>query len=308
MVFSGFFLALREIFFYGTWPGRRGTHPFQQFFMGTPQLILLFLGGGELFFHLFKIETPAVFIPCNKRNKKILLSVKRQKACEMIFFLLFTNLLNGYSEDFKAIFAEDYVEAVNILEEKEVLIDSLSDVYRQDAAMTRAIVFPELIRYNLIRDLIEKNTLEVVYVNTGMADFSIGPLQIKPSFAEKIEEQVIKKDYLNKFKDLFEYSTTDPVKERAERLERLKSFDSQLHYIFAFQSYMDKNHGYLEDESQKYRLRFLSTAYNYNFLASGRDIEVYMEKKFFPWGRLNDKKKYNYADISWYYYQNELNK
>lgn len=225
----------------------------------------------------------------------------------MIVFLLITSLLNGYGEDFKAIFAEDYVEAVHILEEKKVLIDSLSDVYRQDPSMTRAIVFPELIRYNLIRDIIEKNTLEVVYVNTGMADFSIGPLQIKPSFAEKIEEQVRKNAYLNKFADFFEYSSTDPVKVRAERLDRLKTFDAQIHYIFAFQSYMDKNHGYLENEREKYHLRFLSTAYNYNFLASRKDIEAYMDENFFPWGRLNDKKKYNYADISWYYYQNEIN-
>ncbi|MFW5645117.1 MAG: hypothetical protein ACOCZL_04325 [Bacteroidota bacterium] len=224
----------------------------------------------------------------------------------MIFFLFFTSLLNGYCEDFKAIFAEDYVEAVHMLKEKEDFIDSLSVVYQQDPSRTRAIVFPELIRYNLIRDILEKNTLEVVYVNTGMADFSIGPFQIKPSFAEKIEEQVKKNDYLKKFRDFFEYNATDPVKIRAERIDRLKSLDSQIHYIFAFQSYMEKNYGYLENERLKYHLRFLSTAYNYDFLASGKDIEAYMNKKFFPWGRLNDKKKYNYADISWYYYQNEI--
>lgn len=226
----------------------------------------------------------------------------------MIFFLILASFLNVYYADYKKIFAEDYTQAVVMLEKKSDLIDSLAAVYDQDPFITRAVIFPELIRYNLIRDLIEKNTLEIVYVNTGMADFSIGPLQIKPSFAGKIEEQVAKKEYLNKFIDFFNYSTTDPVKIRATRLDRLKSFDTQIHYIFVFQSYMNKNHDFLKDEKKKYKVRFLSTAYNYDFKASRKDIEAFMDKKFFPWGKLNDRKKYNYADISWYYYQNEIDK
>ncbi|MFW5820379.1 MAG: hypothetical protein ACOCWA_03755 [Bacteroidota bacterium] len=226
----------------------------------------------------------------------------------MIYFLLFISLLHVIEEDFRKIFGEDYAKALRMIEENHRLMDSLSNEYKIDLSLTKAIIFPELIRYNLIRDLVEKNTLEIVYINTGMADFSIGPMQIKPSFAERVEKELQFNPKLREFKTRLEYNSDNPVEIRKERLERLKSFDKQVYYVFAFQKYMKAEHPFLRRKNREYQLRFLSTAYNYDFQASRKDIEEFMEKSFFPWGRFNDRKKYNYADISWYYYQNEINK
>ncbi len=222
----------------------------------------------------------------------------------LLLFIVFTHAL--IEEDYRDIFGEDYVTALVLLQNNRDYTDSLSSVYWQDPKITNSIIFPELIRYSLIRDFLEKNTLEIVYVNTGMADFSIGPLQIKPSFAEKIEKYISANKDMREYQPFFQYKHEEAVKRRAERINRLKKIENQLHYVLAFQLIMFREHPYLKTMDTEYRIRFLSTAYNYDFEATRKQIEVYMEKEFFPWGRLNNRKKYNYADISWYYYQHEV--
>ena len=55
-----------------------------------------------------------------------------------------------------------------------------------------AIFFPELIRYSFIRDLLETTALEYLYIENGKnyADFSIGRMQMKPSFIEIFSSMV----------------------------------------------------------------------------------------------------------------------
>jgi len=57
-----------------------------------------------------------------------------------------------------------------------------------------SIVFPELIRFNAIQDKIETFALQSLYVKYGKdyANFSVGPFQVKPSFAESLEKDFVK--------------------------------------------------------------------------------------------------------------------
>lgn len=225
----------------------------------------------------------------------------------MIKIALILLIFTPQKEDFRKIFGEHYVSSVEYVSSRENNIDSLAAEYKINENVLTAIIFPELIRYSIIRDFIESNTLEIVYVNTGLADYSIGPLQIKPSFAVKIENLVKNDGYFKNLSDEFTYKTDIEVEVRKQRLQRLKDFRSQLRYVGAFQKYMYRKFSWLEEQSIEYQVKFLSTAYNYNFMASRVDIEEYMERAFFPWGAHNNRKKYNYADISWYYFNEQYN-
>ena len=99
-----------------------------------------------------------------------------------------------------------------------------------------------MLRYSLWRDLFETTALELLYVKGGktVADFSIGWLQMKPSFAEMVEGKVQEDSILfQKYSSLLIYqsSTTDSIKVRKERIERLKQFEWQLLYLNAFIDY-----------------------------------------------------------------------
>ena len=55
--------------------------------------------------------------------------------------------------------------------------------------MALAVVFPEIVRYSDLEDLIQIRALKVLYVQYGRkyADFSVGHFQMKPSFIEQLE-------------------------------------------------------------------------------------------------------------------------
>lgn len=56
------------------------------------------------------------------------------------------------------------------------------------AQRLQAIVFPEIMRYNGLKDGIETESLRTLYVQFGedYADFSIGLFQMKPCFAQQL--------------------------------------------------------------------------------------------------------------------------
>lgn len=224
-----------------------------------------------------------------------------------VLYLIVSFLLTIPGEDYRQIFEEHYDQAVHQLEQQEDYINERAEYFEVDDKITSAVVFPELIRYSIIRDILEANSLEIVYINTGKADFSIGPFQIKPSFAEKIEKIVAEKREFARFRDVLKYGSEFSVEKRKERVERLKSINFQIDYVLAFQLIVEKRFSYLKRKDQEYRVKFISTAYNYDFTATRKEIEKYMQLAYFPWGSHNHRKKYNYADISWFYYCRENN-
>lgn len=218
----------------------------------------------------------------------------------IVFFLLNPDI------DYKLVFMSDYDEAIEFMESNEDIFETICGKFDNDPTVISSIVFPETIRYSMIRDYLETTSLDLVYVNTGLADFSIGNFQIKPSFAEKIEFHAeqnlsILEPEICKW---FSYNTELKGHEiRKERMNRLKSPSSQLYYINFFYSYLQSLFPELQSEDTEYLIRFASTAYNYDFEGSKERIIENMDGKFFPWGVNNEKEKFNYADISWYYFK-----
>jgi hypothetical protein len=87
---------------------------------------------------------------------------------------------------YRSAFALNYIEAETYIGEiRPLLSAALDNPFLTDIGI--AVVFPELTRYSYIRDVAETAALELSYILGGDVDFSIGKMQMKPSFAAQIE-------------------------------------------------------------------------------------------------------------------------
>lgn len=222
------------------------------------------------------------------------------------FFLCAAIIFGGTRVHYEDYFHRNFEKANNILLKNDILINEVSKHYQNDPGIISSIVFPELIRYSMFRDYIETTTLDIVYVNTGEVDFSIGPFQMKPSFAERIEYYISDYDFFSaEIKTIFPYQESLKIHEkRRDRLERLKDLEKQLHYLNAFVKIMHYKYPELSRKDPEYQIRFISTAYNHDFEADRKDIKAFMKKNHFPVIRSGKKEFINYSDISYYWYTN----
>jgi hypothetical protein len=160
------------------------------------------------------------------------------------------------------------------------------------------IVAPEICEFNVVGDFLESNSLKVLYVQNGAsyADFSIGYFQMKPSFVEKLEQEINKDSHLKiKFKHML-IASDDAKTKRKERIRRLENLHWQFRYLRLFavvfeRAFKFKNHS----NYNKYdKLKFYGTAYNCGFYKTNKEVESEMQKSRFP--RLSDK-KFNYSNV-----------
>jgi len=207
--------------------------------------------------------------------------------------------------DYQAIFGEDYEFAVNFIECHQWMSDSL-EKKGLEPGFILSIVFPELVRYSSIINYIQVKGLEVLYVQYGTdyADFSVGYFQLKPSFAEQIESDLLKYDLLEKFPSL---STLQPdlsnaVETRESRMLRITDEHYQLLYLEAFIRIMDFLYPKLNDKSSAEKVLFYSTAYNTGYFKNEDDIIREIHRERFYRGLFPDSEKYSYSDISLDYY------
>lgn len=172
--------------------------------------------------------------------------------------------------------------------------------------MLISVVFPEMLRFNQLQNYAESTALEVLYCNYGTkyADFSIGYFQMKPSFAENLEEYLKKNQFLA-FQDLYNYTEEDPVHIRRERTKRLNDFEWQLKYLNAFGFALWFIHRDLHFSSLEEELKFTASAYNYDFRASTSEIFQWSQKKAFPYGKHYKGKEaqFSYAEVALEFYK-----
>ncbi|PZX14953.1 hypothetical protein LX69_02281 [Breznakibacter xylanolyticus] len=174
-----------------------------------------------------------------------------------------------------------------------------------------SIVFPEMLRYSLWRDLFETTALQLLYVNRGSkaADFSIGWCQMKPSFAEKIEHYISGSDNLClKYSDLvkFDVPNSDSAQIRKIRVTRLQLFKWQLRYLSAFIAIC--NHRFSHENIDTHdRLKLLSAAYNKGIDCDINDLKDFSKKKTFPYGPGREN-PFAYSQVAEYFFVNDAPK
>ncbi|UZR95664.1 hypothetical protein [Chondrinema litorale] len=220
-----------------------------------------------------------------------------------LLFILFT--LSSFflvEEDYHKIFGDDYDDALEYVEKNKV---NFFNIFEQDSTATKvaiAIVFPELIRYSMVRDFFETTMLEILYTQYGSntVDFSIGSFQMKPSFIEALENYaLINNDHV--YKEIGFDKTLSEEDRRKVRLKRLKDEQWQIQYLKTFITlYSGKEQLYKTDLIEN-RVVFLSRAYNQGLESSTSqlNIEEFLNSNaYFPYGKKYLGKQYNYVAIA----------
>lgn len=231
------------------------------------------------------------------------------KQC-LLSLCLITALLNLKAQksdiNYKIIFGKDYINAETYIS-KNPWIRTILKQENINPEFAIAIVFPEIIRYSAVLNIIESSALKTLYIQNGekYADFSIGYFQMKPSFAETVENihnKILLKS--GRKTDLFNVQKT--VAARKARILRLDKSQWQLRYLILFIKIMDAKYSkfYFEDEIEK--LRFYATAYNFGFRSDFSTIKKHIYSCSFHTELFtnSETKYYCYSDISSYYYKN----
>ncbi len=215
-------------------------------------------------------------------------------------YILYCCLFFFYSKpksELQLISPEDYNNALSFLSfHKQFFINILSEEERQILIPT---VFPELVRYSEIRDLMEKESLEVLYAGQeiDIIDFSIGKFQMKPSFIERLESYITTHDSLTNFLYITNFVSSKKEKIRYERLERLNNLEWQIKYLQCFGVVLKHKFGD-NFETIEDKIRFYSSAYNLGFQFSENDIIEHTKAYTFPYGKSFGDDQFSYAELA----------
>ncbi len=141
-----------------------------------------------------------------------------------------------------------------------------------DPSLAEAVVYPETQRYARLRDLMETTAVYGTYIATGQgADYSIGVFQMKPSFAEKLEQAWMRSGLARRYGLWFD--TADNATARRVRIARLKKDEWQAIYLGVFLRLLYLSYGSFNKQGERTQdglealpmeeqVRLCATAYN----------------------------------------------
>jgi len=154
------------------------------------------------------------------------------------------------------------------------------------------------VRYSLFQDFLETKADELLYIRGGaeLADFSIGPFQLKPSFAEVLEQSWQARHQLHNID--FHYNTQDEFDIRKQRIERLSDIEWQLKYLNAFYILASERCQKLHISNQDERLHYCATLFNCGLNSSDEKVKAWSDKQTFPYGYKHHGTQFNYGNIA----------
>ena len=223
----------------------------------------------------------------------------------MLCLLLIIGSGTAFSINYQKVFGSDWLQAEQFVREHGAEWKPIFEEFDVDADIATAIVFPELIRYSRWQDAIETAAVNGLYVTGGQekANFSIGRFQMKPSFAEEIDEEWNKSRLSREFNFLFD--TRDAADARRNRLKRLGTLEGQCRYLAIFIRLMYLRHPRLQTLPKEHQIRFLATAYNRDHTVSWEQNLKMQKQRHFHTDMIKTRstKTYRYCDISVAYSQ-----
>jgi hypothetical protein len=223
-----------------------------------------------------------------------------------VSFLLVILMHLNSTPDYQKIFGNDYADALSYFKKNQSTITTYFKYHSIDQKLIIPVIFPERIRYSMIKDFLETAAVELIYIDLGTdyVDFSIGDFQIKPSFAEKVEQYLTKTSNLrHKYKLIVDYGNKQNSQQRKERVRRLKLLNYQLIYISAFYDIVNQKFN-LGNKPDTEKIKFLASAYNHGFDSNASEIEKYVDDEYFPYGTKYKGKQYAYAEVAVDFYLN----
>lgn len=221
----------------------------------------------------------------------------KQLVMKTLILLVAGISLSALSDNTQA-FEQQLLEAEAYCRQLTPEANRVAAQYQLTATEILPIVYPECARYSALSNRAEATVLEYYYIEggTAAADFSVGHFQMKPGFAEALEQRLLAEDKLTSYRAQFSYATTDVPTVREERLNRLLDQTWQLHYLCLFYKIMLLDHGDRLTTSQE-RTAFFAAAYNYGFTREPAEIGTWRNTTAFPNGK-GEAGNYNYADLA----------
>lgn len=221
----------------------------------------------------------------------------------LAFGLSFIPATNG--PDPQKHFGESYTAAVRMYRTLQPQIRTEALKNNLSPELMAAVIFPELIRYDRFRDLLETTALENIYVRFGKdkADFSIGPFQMKPSFIETLEQRIAENpEYRHTFRPLISYPDPKPTSVRSMRIQRLGDSAWQCAYLAAFMVIAQHDYNTVAEKNDQARLLLLATAYNRGLGTPRTELEQLARRKTFPYGH-NMPTGFSYYDVAQHFHE-----
>lgn len=145
-----------------------------------------------------------------------------------------SSLFVGDAISFREQHEKDWLAAERYCEQQRPGWAEVFAAYGVDAGVAEAIVFPEIVRYSACLDYMETSLVYGGYVTSGSSvfDFSIGRMQMKPSFAEKLEKRWMQTEYASQYETYFD--TDNTLYARKARIGRLNDSFWQSVYLAMF--------------------------------------------------------------------------
>ncbi|MDX2047311.1 MAG: hypothetical protein SFU87_11025 [Chitinophagaceae bacterium] len=210
--------------------------------------------------------------------------------------------------DFGNTFGEKALFASGRLKAFKDGFDTCAAICKKESAFLQAIVYPEVMRYNELKDGIEAESLRTLYVQFGeeYANFSIGLFQMKPGFAQQTEELAEK--YLGNEMNAqlgLGYSIAKKTGEalRRERVNRMLDKEWQLVYLTAFVLICDELYKHKKFNTPTKKLQWYATVYNSGYNRTDEWISKKIQEENFYLQKNMPGKKFRYAAIATWFYQ-----
>jgi hypothetical protein len=196
---------------------------------------------------------------------------------------------------------DKYYDALEYLEKNPWIYDTLVKA-NISPELAFSIVFPSLARYSALKDIMETSAMRTLYVQSGRkySKYMVGRFQMKPSFAELVERNVIK----YKMGD-FKFKMQNNPKARSERARRLDSPNWQVQYLILYTRIMDKRFSHLKWKTPSDKVRFYATAYNIGFNKNERTIKYLMSRRSLLRTSKDAKSRLRYGDVAVWFYEND---
>ena len=217
-----------------------------------------------------------------------------------VLWLLLMGSATAFSTNYQKTFGDDWDDAVRFVKVHHEEWQQEFDLFDVDSRVAEAIVFPELIRYSMWQDEIERAAVNGLYVMKGRegADFSIGRFQMKPSFAEEVEQAWNRSSLSKEYGFVFNLQSNNEA--RRSRIRRLSTMEGQCRYLAIFIRLLQQRHPQLSQQPTKDQVRFLATAYNRSFNVSYEQIRQMQRERHFHTDVIKTRRTrlYVYADIA----------
>lgn len=251
------------------------------------------------------------FQPADKSRLSLTHQVVCKKAVRIAFvillFITFShNFLcygqkEGQTLDIGVALGDKYYDALEYLERNVWIYDTLVKA-NISPELAYAVVFPSLTRYSAIKDIMETGGMKTLYVQSGRkyAKYTVGRFQMKPSFAELVERNVIRYKIWD-----YKFKLTNNAKSRSERAKRLDSPQWQVQYLILYIKVMDKRFSHLKWKTPEDKVRFYATAFNVGFNKNERTIKYLMSRRSILKRSKDMKSKVRHGDIAGWFYEND---